>query len=132
MAGEETPAFAYELMKEVGEPFDSSAITRLHHREVAGRHRRSDVSTQDPSFDDTAGSLDCDKQSNVDAIYDVRDIIAEENGFATRFVCTADSAPTAGKTDVGVMYFYRLGDSKVTGWRLLANTDFDYKARSTE
>jgi hypothetical protein len=99
---------------------------------VAGRHRRSDVSTQDPSFDDTAGSLDCDKQSNVHAIYDVRDIIAEENGFATRFVCTADSAPTAGKTDVGVMYFYRLGDSKVTGWRLLANTDFDYKARSTE
>ena len=68
MASEETHAFAHELMKEVGEPIDSSAITRFHRREVAGHLRRSDGSAQDLSFDGTAGSLDWDKQASAAAI----------------------------------------------------------------
>lgn len=105
MAGEETRAFAQKLMKEVWEPFDSSAMPRFYHRDVAGHHRRADDSTQELDYDDIANRLDWDKKTSANAIYDVQDVIAEEDRFAIRFVYTADFIPTDGKVDVEVMYF---------------------------
>jgi hypothetical protein len=132
MADEETRAFAQKLMKEVGEPFDSSAMPRFYHRNVVGYHRRADVSTQELHYDDIANRLDWDKQTSTNAVYDVRDIIAGEDRFAIRFVYTTDFVPTNGKTDVDMMYFYHLRDSKIAEWWLLTNADFDYKARGIE
>jgi len=132
MSGEETRAFARELMKEVWEPFDSSAMPRFYHRDVVGYHRRADGSTQELYYDDIVNRLDWDKQTSANAVYDVRDIIAGEDRFAIRFVYTADFVPTNGKTNVDVMYFYHLIDNKIAKWWLLANADFDYQARGTE
>ena len=132
MAGEETHAFARKLMEEVWEPFDSSAIPRFYHRDVVGHHRRAGGSTQELSYDDRANRLDWDRQTSANALYEVRDIIAEEDRFAIRFVYTADFIPANGETDVDVMYFYHLRDSKLAEWWWLANADFDYKARGTE
>jgi hypothetical protein len=37
---EQTLEFARALMKQVWEPFDSSAVGRFYHRDVVGYHRR--------------------------------------------------------------------------------------------
>lgn len=132
MTGEEVRDFARKLMEEVWEPFDSSAMPRFYHRDVVGHHRRGDGSEQELHYDDTANRLDWDKQTSTNAVYDIRDIIAEEDRFAIRFVYTADFLPTNGKTDVDVMYFYRLREGKVAEWWLLGSAEFDYKSRGTE
>jgi hypothetical protein len=74
----------------------------FYHRDVVGHHRRADGSTQDLGYDDVANRLDWDKQTSAGAVCDVRDIVAEEDRFALRFVYTADFVPTGGKIDVEV------------------------------
>lgn len=132
MNSEETRVFAQRLMAEVWEPFDSSAMPRFYHQDVVGYHKRADGSTQELSYDDVANRLDWDRQTSANAVYDVRDVVAEEDRFALRFVYTADFVPTGGRIDVEVMYFYRLRDGRVAEWWQLTNADFDYRAKGTE
>jgi predicted ester cyclase len=132
MDSEETRAFAQRLMKEVWEPFDSSAMPRFYHRDVIGHHRRADGSTQDLGYDDVANRLDWDKQTSANTVYDVRDIIAEEGRFALRFVYTGDFVSTGGRIDAEVMYFYHLRDGKVAEFWTLTNADYDYRATGTQ
>ena len=40
MDREQTLEFARALMKQVWEPFDSSAVGKFYHRDVVGHHRR--------------------------------------------------------------------------------------------
>lgn len=132
MGKEETRAFAQKLMEEVWEPFDSSAMPRFYHRDVIGYHRRADGSTQELGYADIANRLDWDRQTSANAVYNIRDIVAEEDRFAIRFVYKADFVLTQGKIDVDNMYFYHLRDGKVAEWWLLASADFDYRATGTE
>lgn len=94
--------------------------------------RRADGSTQQLYYEDIANRLDWDKQTSANAVYDVQDIIAEEDRFAIRFFYTADFIPTGGKVNVEVMYFYHLAGGKVNEWWLESSADFDYKATGTE
>jgi hypothetical protein len=107
MNRDETRAFAQNLMKEVWEPFNSSAMPRFYHPNVVGHHRRADGSTQELSYADVAGRLDWDKQTSADAV-------------------------TGGKVDVEVWYLYHLADGKVKEFWTVASVDFDYKARDTK
>ena len=132
MASEETRAFAQKLMKEVWEPFDSSAMPSFYQRDVVGYHRRANGSTQELDYDDIANRLDWDTQTSANAVYEIQDIIAEEDRFAIRFRYTADFIPTGGKVDVEVMYFYHLRAGRVAEWWLQSSADFDYRARGTE
>jgi predicted ester cyclase len=132
MASERTRAFAQELMKEVWEPFDSSAMPNFYHQDVVGYHRRADGSIQVLDYDDIANRLDWDTQTSANAVYEIQDIIAQEDRFAIRFCYTADFIPTGGKVDVEVMYFYHLKAGKVAEWWLQSSADFDYRARGTE
>jgi predicted ester cyclase len=132
MASEQTRAFARKLMKEVWEPFDSSAMSSFYQRDVVGYQRRADGSTQELDYDDIANRLDWDTQTSANAIYEIQDIIAEEDRFAIRFRYTADFIPTGEKVDVEVMYFYHLRDGKMAEWWLQSSADFDYRARGTE
>jgi predicted ester cyclase len=132
MDGKETRAFAQQLMKEVWEPFASSVMPRFYHQDVVGHHRRAGGSTQELYYEDIANRLDWDKQTSANAVYDVQDIIAEEDRFAIRFFYTADFMPTGGKVAVEVMYFYQLRDNKVSEWWLASSADFDYRATDTE
>jgi hypothetical protein len=125
----ETRAFAQTLMKEVWEPFDSSAVSRFYHRDVVGHHRRPNE-TQQLSYDDVVNRLAWDKETNANAAFDYRDIIAEEDRFALRFLYVADFVPTGGKIDVEMMYFYRLREAKVAEFWLQASVDLDYKAKA--
>src|SRR5918998_2148862 len=131
MDSKETRAFAQQLMKECWEPFGSEAVPRFFHRDVVGWHRRADSSWQQLGYDDVK-RLTWDKETNANPLFDVRDIIAEEDRFALRFLYTADFIPTGGKIDVEMMYFYRLRSDKVGEFGLLASADFDYKAKGTE
>jgi predicted ester cyclase len=132
MISEETRAFARKLMKEVWEPFDSSAMSSFYRRDVVGYHRRGDGSTQELDYADIANRLDWDTQTSANAIYEIQDIVAEEDRFAIRFRYTADFIPTGGKVDVVVMYFYHLRDGKMAEWWLQSSADFDYRARGIE
>jgi predicted ester cyclase len=132
MDSKETRAFAQQLMKEVWEPFDSEAVSRFFHRDVVGWHRRADSSWQQLGYDDVVNRLSWDKETNANPIFDVRDIIAEEDRFALRFLYAADFVPTGGKIDVEMMYFYHLRGDKVAEFWSLASVDFDFKAKGTE
>ena len=132
MDSEETRIFAQKLMDEVWRPFNASAMPRFYHSDVVGHHRHADGSTQELGYADVANRLDWDKQTSDNAIYDVRDIIADSEKFALRFVYTADFRPTGKKIDVEVMYFYHLRDGKVTEFWTQTNADYDYKAKGTE
>jgi hypothetical protein len=132
MDAKETRSFAQQLMKEVWKPFDSEAVPRFFHRDVVGWHRRADSSWQQLGYDDVVKRLPWDKKTNANPLFDVRDIIAEEDRFALRFLYAADFVPTGGKIDVEMMYFYRLRSDKVDGFSLLASVDFDFKAKGTE
>jgi SnoaL-like polyketide cyclase len=128
----ETRAFAQQLMTEVWQPFDSQAVSRFFHRDVVGWHRRADSSWQQLGYDDLVNRLAWDKETNANPTFDARDIIAEEDRFALRFIYVADFIPTGGKIDVEMMYFYRLRGEKVEEFGLLASVDFDFKAKGTE
>jgi hypothetical protein len=89
---EETLEFARSLMKEVWEPFDSSAVARFYHQDVVGHHRRPDE-TQELGYADVVNRIDWDKQTNTNGVFDYRDIIAEEGRYAIRYSYRADFAP---------------------------------------
>ena len=129
MNAKETRFFAQRLLKEVWEPFDSEAVSRFFHRDVVGWHRRADSSWQELEYDDVVKHLTWDKETNANPLFDVRDIIAEEDRFALRFLYTADFIPTGGKIDVEIMYFYRMRGDKVGEFWLLASVDFDFEAK---
>ena len=120
MEREQTLEFARALMKQVWEPFDSSAVARFYHRDVVGHHRRPNE-TQELAYADVVNRLDWDKQTNTNAIFDYRDIIAEEGRYAIRYSYRADFVPQSddgmqdrhtaaagGKIDVEMIYFYHL------------------------
>ena len=96
MNAKETRSFAQQLLQEVWEPFNSEAVSRFFHRDVVGWHRRADSSWQELEYDDVIKRLTWDKETNANPLFDVRDIIAEEDRFALRFLCTADFIPTCG------------------------------------
>jgi hypothetical protein len=129
MDPKETRAFAQRLMKEVWEPFSSSAVSRFYHQDVVGHHSRPSE-TQELSYGDVVNRLAWDKETNANGAFDYRDIIAEEDRFALPFLYVADFVPTGGKIDVEMMYFYHLREAKVAEFWLQASVDFDYKAKA--
>ena len=93
----ETQAFAQQLMTQVWQPFDSQAVSRFFHRDVVGWHRRADSSWQQLGYDDVVNRLAWDRETNANPVFDVRNIIAEEDRFALRFLYAADFIPTGGE-----------------------------------
>ena len=80
-------------------------------------------------------------QTNSNADFDYRDIIAEEGRYAIRYSNKADfvhyddggeqdrhTAAAEGKIDVEMIYLYHLREGKVAEFWLRANVDFDCKA----
>ena len=141
MDREETLEFTRSLMKEVWEPFDSSAVARFYHQDVVGHHRRPNE-TQELGYADVVNRIDWDKQTNTNGVFDYRDIIAEEGRYAIPLLLQGglraprrgwDAGPAyrccRGKIDVEMIYFYHLREGKVAEFWLQANVDFDYKAK---
>jgi predicted ester cyclase len=119
----ETYAFAERLMREVWEPQDPEAVPRFYNREVVGHHR-----AQDLDYDDVVNRLNWDRKNNADPVFDVRDVVADEDKFAIRFLYTATYTPTGEKFETEAYYFYHLREGKVAEFWLLGAHDFDYKA----
>lgn len=94
MDREQTLKFARALMKQVWEPFDSSAVERFYHRDVVGHHRRPNE-TQELAYADVVNRLDWDKQTNANAIFDYRDIIAEEGKYLSGTLTGRTTCPKA-------------------------------------
>ena len=61
-------------MHEVWEPFDDQAVPRFYHDDVAGHHRAQKI-----CLDDIAARLRWDRLNFKDPVYDIRDIIADED-----------------------------------------------------
>ncbi len=92
MDRDQTLEFARALMKEVWESFDSSAVARFYHRDVVGHHRRPNK-TQELGYADVVNRLEWDERTNKNAVFDYRDLIADEGRFAIRYSYRADFAP---------------------------------------
>ncbi len=124
MTSDETRDFALCLMHEVWEPFDDQAVPRFYHEDVAGHHRAQKI-----CLDDIAARLRWDRLNFKDPVYDIRDIIADEDKFAIRFIYACTLVQTGAKFVTEVTYFYRIRDGKISEFWLLSDADFDYKQR---
>jgi predicted ester cyclase len=122
MNSRETLAFAKRLMREVWEPFDAEAVPRFYHRDVTGHHRKQRL-----TYDDVVHRLVTDGPRYANPRFDIKDIVAEEDKWAIRFMFTATGASGEAMT-VEVNYFYHLKEGKISEFWLLADFDFDYRA----
>ena len=118
-------AFAKRLMQEVWEPFDAERLSTFYHRAVVGHHR-----TQTLSYDDIVNRLAWDRKHSADPVFDIKDIIAEEDKFSIRFIYNATEIATGQNFEVEVTYFYHLMEGKISEFWLLASIDFDYKEQA--
>ncbi len=95
----ETHEFAERPMKEIWEPYDYSAVERFYNKDVRGHNR-----SQDLDFDDVVYRLRTDPGRYADSVYDITDIIAENDKFAFRFIYTATDPTTGQPVDEQVNY----------------------------
>lgn len=108
-------------MQEVWDPFDSSRLEDFYHRDVMGHHRSQII-----HLSDIENRLAWDLKNRRHQNYEIRDIIAEVDRFALRFVFTTEELPTRQQSEIEVVYFYHLRDGKIGEFWLLASVDFDY------
>lgn len=118
-------AFAKRLMQEVWEPFNAERLSTFYHRDVVGHHR-----TQTLSYDDIVNRLAWDRKHSADPVFDIKDIIAEEDKFSIRFIYNATEIATGQNFEVEVTYFYHLQEGKISEFWLLASIDFDYQEQA--
>ena len=124
MTSAETRGFAVRLMHDVWEPFDHQAVPRFYHGDMVGHHRKQTL-----NFDDVVARLQWDMLNFRDPVYDIREIVADEDKFAIRFIYTCTLIKDGAQFVAEVTYFYRLRDGKVSEFWLLSDSDFDYKQR---
>jgi predicted ester cyclase len=122
MNSRETLAFAKRLMREVWEPFDAEAVPRFYYRDVIGHHRKQQL-----TYDDVVHRLVTDRPRYANPRFDIKDIVAEEDQWAIRFMFAATEA-SGQAISVEVNYFYHLKEGKISEFWLLADFDFDYRA----
>ncbi|WP_425067104.1 DUF1348 family protein [Reyranella sp.] len=120
---ETTRAFAVRLMQDVWETFDPAAVPRFYRADMVGHHR-----AQALTRDDVVRRLEWDRLHFTDAVYDIRDIVADTDRFAIRFVYACTLVATGQRFTTEVNYFYRLRDDRISAFWLLSDADFDYKA----
>jgi predicted ester cyclase len=120
----ETRHFAERLMREVWEPFGHAAVPDFYHADVIGHHR-----AQTLCLEDIVERLKWDVLNFAGPGYDIRELIAEAEKFAIRFIFACTLTRTGQRFTTEVTYFYRLRDGKVAEFWLLSDTDFDYKQR---
>ena len=111
-------------MHDVWESFTDQAVPRFYHEDVVGHHRKQTL-----NFDDIVARLQWDVLNFRDTIYDIREIVADEDKFAIRFIYTCILIKDGAQFVTEVTYFYRLRDGKISEFWLLSDTDFDYKQR---
>lgn len=124
MSPDDVRAFANRLMDEVWRPFDHTALPRFYHPDVVGHHR-----AQTLALADIANRLQWDVQNFGNPVYDIRDIVAEANRFAIRFLYSCTMIGTEEVFATEVIYFYHLRDGRIAEFWLLSGIDFDYKQR---
>lgn len=125
MTPAEVHEFAARLMREVWEPFDSSKLAEFYHPDVVGHHRGQTI-----HFADIENRLAWDRKTRTQQRYDIRDVIAESDRFAIRFVFTTLELPTSEHSEIEVHYFYHLREGRIAEFWLLASIEFDYHERA--
>lgn len=121
---ESTRRFAERLMRDVWIPFDASRVSDFYHRDAIGHHRQQII-----NYQDVVNRLAWDVDRYGDQVYDIRDIVAEADKFAIRFVFQCRLVETGKDFTTEVIYFYHLRDGKIAEWWLLGDGDFDYKEK---
>jgi hypothetical protein len=91
--------------------FDETAVARFYHRDVVGHHRKQTLTFDD----DVAHRLATDHRATP--ICDIKDISAEEDRFAIRFMFTrAPHSAQVGSQAPGIHLgdLYHLRDGKIS------------------
>jgi predicted ester cyclase len=114
--------FALRLMQEVWMPFDHTAVPRFYHPDAIGHHR-----AQVLTLDDVVNRLRWDVGNFADPVYDIRDIVADTDRFAIRFLYSCTLIASGERFVTEVNYFYRLREGHIAEFWLLSDTDFDYR-----
>ncbi|WP_342641857.1 ester cyclase [Rhodoligotrophos ferricapiens] len=122
MTPQEVRDFATRLMDEVWRTFDDQAVERFYRRDVIGHHREQTL-----GFEDIVARLQRDVGKFGAPVYDIADIIAEQDKFAIRFIFSCTLLPANTPIATEAIYFYHLRDGKIAEFWLLSDTPFDYR-----
>jgi predicted ester cyclase len=120
-SAEETRKFAMRLMDEVWRPFDYTKLMEFYREDFVGHHRGQTI-----YLADIENRLRRDRVHWTDPVYDIKNLVAEADSFAIRFLYSATQISTGRRDEVEVMYFYRLAGGKISEFWTLASIDFDY------
>jgi len=121
MNADDIRKFAMRLMKEVWIPFDHRKLGEFYHTDVIGHHR-----TQTIRLADIENRLSRDQLHWKDQVYDIKNLVAEEDKFALRFIFAATQISSGKRDEVEVVYFYHLNDGKIGEFWTLSSIDYDY------
>ena len=124
MSPEATAEFARELMMHVWIPFADERLEDFYHPDVVGHHGEVRL-----TLADVRNRLAWDRASIDDPVYDIQDVIAEEDAFSIRFVYTAKLRKTGEPLHCGVAYFYHLREGRISEFWLFCDLVFDYKEK---
>jgi len=121
MNAEKVREFAIRLMSSVWTPFDDARLPEFYWPDAIGHHR-----TQTICLDDIGNRLRRDGTHWKDPVYDIKELIAENDKFALRFIFSATQISTGKRDEVEVIYFYHLRDGKISEFWTLSSVDYDY------
>lgn len=121
MNPEEMRLFAKRLMREVWEPFDYTKLAEFYHADVVGHHRSQTIHLADIEL-----RLRRDRIHWADPVYDIKNLIAEPDAFALRFIFSATEISTRKQDTVEVVYFYHIRNGKISEFWTLSSMDYDY------
>ncbi len=117
----DTRKFALRLMDKVWRPFDDSKVKEFYHPDAVGYHRAQTIHVAD-----IEERLSRDRIHWKEPVYNIKNLIAEEDAFAIRFMFSATQISTGKRDEVEVIYFYKLRDGKISEFWTLSSIDYDY------
>jgi len=121
MNAEDVREFALQLMSRVWTPFDDTKLSEFYWPDAVGHHRSQTI-----RLADIGNRLRRDRIHWKDPVYDIKDLVAEKDKFALRFIFSATQISTGKRDEVEVNYFYHLRDEKISEFWTLSSVDYDY------
>jgi predicted ester cyclase len=121
MNAEDVREFAIRLMGQVWTPFDDTRLSEFYCHDAIGHHR-----TQTIRLGYIGNRLRRDRTYWKDPVYDIKELVTENDKFALRFIFSATQISTGNRDEVEVIYFYRLRDGKISEFWTLSSVDYDY------
>lgn len=113
MSPDATAEFARELMLQIWIPLRGDHLEDYYHADVIGHDGQSTL-----KLEDIRRQLASDRSVIASPLYDIQDLIAEDDAFSIRVNYSATHRETGESIRASIAHFYRLRAGKICEfWR---------------